>query len=65
MRGGETVSDEKTKLQDAVARLKAWQAAMKEAAGTPPEEEEEGEEEEEPSSSADLLCNPNCQVNVS
>ena len=39
------VSDEKTKLQDAVARLKAWQAAMKEAAGKPPEEEETEEEE--------------------
>ena len=46
MKGGETVSDEKTKLQDAVAKLKAWQAAMKEAVGTPLEEEEEGEEEE-------------------
>jgi hypothetical protein len=32
MRGGEKVSDEKTKLQDSVAKLKAWQDAMKAAA---------------------------------
>lgn len=40
------MSDEKTKLTEAVARLKAWQAAMKEAAGKPPPEEEEEEEEQ-------------------
>lgn len=41
------MSDEKQKLEAAVARLKAWQAAMKEAAGKPPEEEETEEGEEE------------------
>ena len=45
MKGGENVSEEKTKLEEAVARLKAWQAAMKEAAGK--EEEEETEKGEE------------------
>ena len=49
MKGGENVSEEKQKLEQAVARLKAWQAAMKEAAGKPPEEEEE-EEKKQPSS---------------
>lgn len=45
MRGGETVSDEKARLEEAVRRLKEWQEAMKKIAGTPPEEEEEEEEE--------------------
>ena len=48
MKGGETVSDEKDKLAEAVRRLKAWQAMMKEAAGKGAEEEETEEGEEEP-----------------
>ena len=40
------MSDEKTKLEEAVRRLKAWQEEMKRLAGGTPGKEEEKEEEE-------------------